>query len=87
MSDPIFLIRDDRELVELVTEPYDSEDLLQALLARFPNLLSVGSPDGQPGELLLIARELGLPGESGGPDRWSVDHLFVDREGVPRSSR
>jgi hypothetical protein len=33
--------------------------------------------------LLLITREQGVPEEMGGYGRWSLDHLFVDTEGVP----
>jgi hypothetical protein len=36
-----------------------------------------------PREWLLIGREQGLPSATGGPDQWSVDHLFVDQAGVP----
>ena len=30
------------ELVEMHEQPYDSEDLLQTLLAKYPNLLAGG---------------------------------------------
>jgi hypothetical protein len=40
MSRGIFLIGQDEKLVELREEPYDSEDLLQRLLASYPSLLS-----------------------------------------------
>lgn len=30
-----------------------------------------------------MVREQGVPGEENGADRWSLDHLFVDDEGVP----
>jgi len=26
---------------------------------------------------------MGVPGEEGGPDQWSVDHLFLDQDGIP----
>jgi hypothetical protein len=32
---------------------------------------------------LLLAREAGIPDAADASDRWSVDHLFVDSEGVP----
>jgi hypothetical protein len=31
----------------------------------------------------LIAREYGVPGEEQGRDLWSLDHLFLDQDGVP----
>ena len=72
----IFLIADGGDLVELEQQEYSSEDQLQDLLARFPSLL--------PGDdLLLVSREAGIPGESDGGDRWSLDHLFLDQDGVP----
>jgi hypothetical protein len=36
----IFLLRGEDELVELRPRPYASEEMLQALIARFPNLLA-----------------------------------------------
>ena len=36
-----------------------------------------------PRRWLLLAREAGLPSEEAGGDRWSVDHLFVDQDGIP----
>jgi hypothetical protein len=35
MSGGIFLLRGDDDLVEMTEQPYDSEDILQALIARF----------------------------------------------------
>jgi hypothetical protein len=32
---------------------------------------------------LLIKREKPIPAEDGSDGRWSVDHLFVDQEGIP----
>ena len=42
MNQGMFLLRDDDELVELQERPYDSERLLQGLLAKYPNLLAGG---------------------------------------------
>jgi hypothetical protein len=36
----IFLIQTDGELVEMTEQPYDTEDVLQRLLAKYPNLLA-----------------------------------------------
>lgn len=40
MSGGIYLIQGDGQLVEMTEASYDSEDLLQGLLARYPNLLA-----------------------------------------------
>lgn len=81
MSDGIFLIEDNGELRELSNRPYDSEDLLQALLAKSPNLLRTGIRTNQ--RWLLVSREMSIPSSDGGTDRWSVDHLFLDQFGIP----
>ena len=78
----IYLIRDD-ELVEMSAEPYESEDLLQTLLAKFPSVLAGDQIGSTTRRWLLVSREIGVAGEEGGPDRWSLDHLFVDQDAVP----
>ena len=40
MTGGIFLINKDETLVEMTEQAYDSEDLLQALLEKHPNLLA-----------------------------------------------
>jgi hypothetical protein len=79
----IYLIQDDEQLVEMAEQPYDSEDLLEALLAKFPSLLAGDQMGGTPRRWLLVGREAALPSEEDGADRWSVDHLFLDQEAVP----
>jgi len=83
MKDAIFLVREDNQLLRLKSERYDSEDLLQGLLERFPDLLVSGGSSSGGGRLLLIEREAAVPDQEEGAGRWSVDHLFVDEEGVP----
>jgi hypothetical protein len=80
----IFLIHDDGNLVEMREARYDSKDLLQGLLERYPDLLAGDQIDSEaPRRWLLIAREASVPGELGGTAKWSVDHLFVDQDGIP----
>lgn len=84
MSDGVYMIRDDNTLVEMRSSPFESEDLLQRLLATHPSLIAGDAVDpSNPRRWLLIAREQGVPGEEGGGGRWSLDHLFVDQDGVP----
>ncbi len=77
----IYLKQDDGRLAAMTAEPYDAEADLQQLLAEHPHLLLGEDPDG-PG-WLLIRKEAGVPDAQGAADRWSLDHLFVDAQGVP----
>lgn len=43
MEDMIYLVGEGDELVELSQRPYDSEAILQTLLAKYPNL-NPGTP-------------------------------------------
>src|SRR5262245_41444954 len=80
----VFVIKEDGSLVGLREAEYDSESLLQALLAKFPELMPGDQIDGMaPRRWLLITREIGVPGEADGGNRWSLDHLFLDHDGVP----
>lgn len=80
----VFVLREDGSLVGLTEAPYDSEALLQELLASHPSLLAGSQIDSaKPRRWLLVTRELGIPDDVGAADRWSVDHLFIDQDGVP----
>ncbi|MGH2903952.1 MAG: hypothetical protein ACRDK7_10265 [Solirubrobacteraceae bacterium] len=84
MSDGIYLLREDDELVEMLERPYDSEAVLQQLLAKHPSLLAGDQLEGAaPRRWLLVAREASLPANADGGGRWSVDHLFLDQDAVP----
>lgn len=81
----IFLIGNSGETwLPMKETPYDQEVVLQEALAQYPDLIPGDqiSPDN-PRRWLLVRRELGVPGESGGSDVWSLDHLFLDQDGVP----
>lgn len=80
----IFLIQHDETLVEMKEQPYQSEELLQKLLAKYPNLLAGDQINPEtPRKWLFVGRELGVPSEEDGSDRWALDHLFLDQEAVP----
>ncbi len=84
MADDIFIIQDNGTLIEMTETEYDSEALLQDLLANYPKLLAGGQIDtASPRRWLLIKREMGIPAEDEGEERWSVDHLFLDQDAVP----
>src|SRR5262245_21601402 len=64
--------------------PYDSETLLQRLLADHPDLLAGDQIDAEePRRWLLICREMAVPGEEDGAGRWSLDHLYLDQDAIP----
>src|SRR5260370_14370959 len=84
MSGGIFLIQSGGDLVEMKEQPYDTENVLQELLAKYPNLMAGDQMDGAASRRwLLIAREMGVPSEVQGGDRWSLDHLFLDQDAIP----
>lgn len=65
------------ELSEMAASAPESEDYMQDIVARYPEIISA-----EDGELLLIKREQGI-GDGDTNSRWSVDHLFVTRAAVP----
>ena len=80
----IFLRRDEGELVHLRGELYESEDRLQELIEANPELLLGEIADSERASAyLLVRREAGVPEAVAGSDRWFLDHLFLDAEGVP----
>lgn len=84
MTGRIFLLGTDASLTPMDEQIYEAEALLQQLLAEHPDLLAGDQIDpGSPRQWLLISREVGVPGSPGSQNRWSLDHLFVDQDGVP----
>jgi hypothetical protein len=56
----IFLIDNNNQIVEMKDHPYDSEELLQKLLARWPSVLAGDQMNGDaPVKWLLVSREVG----------------------------
>lgn len=80
----IFLIGEHKGLVALEETGYVTENVLQEFLADYPDLLpgdQIAPED--PRRWLLVAREMGVPGDVTETGRWSLDHLFLDQEGIP----
>ena len=80
----VFVLQGDQSIVPMQPAQFATEAQFQDLLARFPGLL-VGDqidPD-RPRRWVLVKQEqsVGLDDASGG--RWSIDHVFVDQDGVP----
>ncbi len=84
MGDNIFLLQDKDRLVKMTEIEYDSEKLLQELLAKYSDLLA-GDQIGtsSPRRWLFVSREVEVPSEDEGGGRWSIDHLFLDQDGIP----
>jgi hypothetical protein len=64
--------------------PYATEELLQRLVANYPDLIPGDKINPEnPRRWLLVDRELGIPGKQGGASLWSLDHLLLDQDGIP----
>lgn len=72
------------KLVEMTEELFKKEDVFQELLAEHSKLLAGEQINPtNPRRWLFIAREAGVPDQEEGSDRWSLDHLFLDQDGIP----
>jgi hypothetical protein len=82
-SSGVFVLKDKDTLVPMEAAHFASEDDLQGLLAKFPALLSGDQINPTiPRKWLLVKRKKWVPDEDGGAGRWSLDHLFLDQDGV-----
>jgi len=80
----IFLLQEGNELVEMEEREFVSEDILQDLIAKYPNLLAGEQMDeDEPRKWLLVQREQILPYDDTGLNLFHLDHLFLDQDGVP----
>lgn len=80
----LFLIDESNNLTSLSEEPYDSEALLQSLLADYPALLGGDQMgEGSPRQWLFVKREAEVPDSEESNGRWSLDHLFLDQDATP----
>ena len=78
-------LREQDGLVAMIEARYDAEDILQTLLADYPDLLAGDQMrPSEPRRWLLITREAGIPDAEGGGARWSLDHLFIDQDATPK---
>ena len=74
----LYMVDADGGLRRMAPSAPASEDVMQALVAQYPELITDGD-----GDLLLIKREQSIADSGEGNGRWSLDHLFVTRQGVP----
>ncbi len=83
MADKMYVVGADGELKAMQEHPYDNEAALQTLIEKYPNLLAGEQMDERnPRRWLLIKREMGVASDEGAGNRWSLDHLFVDQDGI-----
>jgi hypothetical protein len=84
MNDDIYLIGEDGRIVEMSATAYESEALLQKLVADYPSLLAGRQAEDETRRRwLLVSREAGVQSEENGANRWSIDHVFLDQDGIP----
>ena len=84
MSGKIYLLQDDGQLQSMSERSYVTEERLQVLLRDYPDLLAGDQIDeDEPRRWLLISREVGVPFEEEGREWMSLDHLFLDQDGIP----
>ena len=80
----VFVLTGAASLVPMQAASFASENDFQDLLAKFPELLAGDQIDAaNPRRFVLIDREYPIPSEAGEAGRWSLDHLFLDQDGVP----
>ncbi len=83
-TDAIFLLGQDKKLERVPYSTYATEDLLQELIAEYPELLAGDQIDPEdPPRWLLVTREAGVPDAAHASDRWSLDHLLLDHRATP----
>ena len=84
MPGHIYLLSNENKLIAMKESAYDSESVLQKLLADHPDLLAGEQINAdEPRRWLLVTREMAVPGEQDGAGRWSLDHLFLDQAAIP----
>jgi hypothetical protein len=77
MAEDLILMEQGDRLVPLEATPYDAERVLRDLLDVHPELLAGAQMDpSNPRRFIQVRREA----PSG---EWSLDHLFLDQDGVP----
>lgn len=81
ISNKIYMIKEDNELVEMREKQYKKEIEFQELIAQYPNLLAIDADN--PRKWLMVSREMPLSFEEDGAKLLSLDHLFLDQDGIP----
>ena len=70
MDGGIFLVDQDENLTRMELQPYQSEALLQRLIAQYPEVLAGDQIDANtPRRWLLVKQEMGIPAEEHGSNQ------------------
>jgi hypothetical protein len=74
----------DNQLIELRETLYEREIDLQDFLSRHPALLAGDQMNPvDPRRFVLVSAEAGIAIVEGGAPHFSLDHLFIDQDGIP----
>jgi hypothetical protein len=80
----MFVLTPEGKLVPMKSTEFSLELHFQKLIQDYPDLLSGELVDPEsPRRWLLVAPEMMIANEENGPGWWSVDHLFLDQDGIP----
>lgn len=80
----VFLLQGGDSLLPMEPAQFATEDDFQLLLSRFPELLVGDQIDPQnPRRWVLIRREQPVSTGEIGASQWSIDHVFLDQDGIP----
>ena len=84
MQGKIYILQDQSKLSPMVETQWDAEHKLQQLIAEYPDLLGGDQIDVENHRRwLLVTREMPMQGEEPNTTRLSLDHLFLDQDGIP----
>ena len=84
MQGKIYILQDQSKLSPMVETQWDAEHKLQELIAEYPDLLGGDQIDVENHRRwLLVTREMPMQGEEPNTTRLSLDHLFLDQDGIP----
>jgi hypothetical protein len=80
----VFVLQNDNSLISMEPTQFAKEDDFQQLLASFPALLVGDQIDPEyPRRWMLVKREQPIATDEIGATQWSIDHLFLDQDGIP----
>ena len=80
----VFLLRGEDELVGMEAAQFAREDDFQRLIQIFPDLLVGDQIDPlSPRRWILVKREQQVSTGEFGASHWSIDHVFLDQDGIP----
>jgi hypothetical protein len=80
----VFVLQGENSLISMRPTQFAAETDFQSLLTRFPELLVGDQINPQePRRWVLVKREQPVATNEDGASLWSVDHLFLDQDGIP----